>query len=284
MEQTEAIERPRCANCDAKLRGKFCHKCGEKVVDRQDFTLRHFLADVFSKFTHLDSKVLHSLWLLCRRPGFLSAAYLQGRRKPYMKPLALFFLINLLYFLTISVNGLRTFENPLQAQLRNPYSTVVKRMLAERLAGATETEKAAFEVAFDQQNHNLSKSMLLLLVPMLALCLWLLYLPQGLYFGEHLITALHFQALLVLQNIVLGIFFRGSITRFFLSPSPLYYLFIEVLEPLLWVGMFAWFTLKTVYPVGVLATLWRSIIVALWWMPALLLYRFIIFLATFYTI
>ncbi|MCC6462667.1 MAG: hypothetical protein IT260_19525 [Saprospiraceae bacterium] len=49
-------------------------------------------------------------------------------------------------------------------------------------------------------------------------------------------------------------------------------------------GVFAWFTLKTVYPAGALATLWRSIIFALWWMPVLLLYRFIIFLTTFYTI
>ena len=284
MEQTEDAARPRCATCDAKLRGKFCHKCGEKVVDREDFTLRHFLSEVFSKFTHLDSKVLRSLWLLCRRPGFLSAAYLQGRRKPYMKPLTLFFLVNLLYFLTISINHLRTFENPLQSQLRNPYSPVVERMVAERLAGATEAEKAAFELAFDQQNHQLAKSMLLLLVPVLAICLWLLYFREGVFFGEHLITALHFQALLVLQNMVLGIFFRGSLSGFFPLSPLLHQLFVELIEPILWVWLFAWFTLKTVYPASAPATLWRSFIFAACWLPALLLYRFVIFLVTFYSI
>lgn len=274
-----------CVNCGTELVGKFCHKCGEKKVGRSDFALSNFVKEVFEKFTHLDSKLLRSLWLLVSRPGFLTVEYLRGRRKPYMKPLSLFFIINLLYFLTIGFNTLRTYESPLHVQLLNHYSPVVQQMLDARFPTDKAAEMQAFEVRFDHQNHVLAKFLLLLMVPMMAATLWLLYGGQGFYFGEHLVTALHFQAVLLLLNMVLGIFMYGSVCSLFLNNTSFVAQFmLETGEPLLWVALFAFFTLKSVYRESHLSTILKTVLWTVAWLPTLILYRFLVFLATFYTI
>jgi len=273
-----------CVNCGTELVGKFCHKCGEKKVGRSDFALSNFVKEVFEKFTHLDSKLLRSLWLLVSRPGFLTVEYLRGRRKPYMKPLSLFFIINLLYFLTIGFNALRTYESPLRVQLRNPYSPVVQRMLDERFPTDKAAERQAFEMRFDQQNHTLAKSFLLLMVPMLAATLWLLYWRSGFYFGEHLVTALHFQAVMLGLNMVLGIFLGGGMSGLlFSNSSHVAHFMLEIGEPLLLVMLFAFFTLKSVYRESHLSTILKTVLWTVAWLPTLILYRFLVFLATFYT-
>jgi hypothetical protein len=271
-----------CANCGTELVGKFCHNCGEKKVSRKDFAASNFIQEVFEKFTHFDSKFLRSFWLLVSRPGFLTVEYWRGRRKPYLKPLSLFFIINLLYFLSIGVNHTRTYETPLRIQLLNLYSPVVQKMLDERFAAATEEERKDFETRFDRQNHTLAKSMLVLMVPVFAAVLWLLYWRQGFYFGEHLVTALHFQALLLVQNMVVGIFLKSGLFHILFGYFAHSDVVQEVVEPLLWVWALAFFTQKTVYRESRLRTALKAAVFALSWMPILILYRFMVFMATFY--
>ena len=57
----------------------------------------------------------------------------------------------------------------------------------------------------------------------------------------------------------------------------------DTVEPLSWVWLIAFFTLKTVYREGWVSTLLKSFTVTLLWLPVLFLYRFVVFLATFYT-
>lgn len=280
MEKTQT-ERPRCISCQAKLRGKYCHKCGEKVVKPSDFALARFFSDVFKKFTHLDSQVLRSFYWLIRRPGFLTAEYLRGHRRPYLKPIQLFFVINLLYFLSIGFSRYRTYESPMAAQLRNPYRPVVEQMLDQRFGPDSETARQDFELRFDQQNHVLAKAMLILIVPLLALIFWALY-PKR-YYGEHLITALHFQALILVLNMALGILTRGNISNYLLDAGDLLQFMNEVGEPLLWIGALAFFSFRAVYQSTLVGTLWRVAVLAFLWMPLLIGYRFLVFLVTFYT-
>lgn len=273
-----------CANCGAELIGKFCHECGEKKVSKKEFAAAGIIKDAFEKFTHFDSRLLRSLWLLMSRPGFLTVEFLNGRRKPYAKPFSLFFIINVLYFITIGINNFRTYETPLQVQRINPYSPIVADMLEHRLAGASEVEKKAFEAQFDRQNHLIAKSMLILIVPMIACALWLLYLKKPIYLGEHFLTAIHFQALLLVQNMLLGIVFGSSFTVLLFGYPPGWQLMTEFLEPLLWIGGLAFFTLKTVYRENHTRTALKAAALALLWMPMLIIYRFLVFLVTFYSI
>jgi hypothetical protein len=288
MQTKEDIEIPvSCANCGAKQKGDYCHKCGEKYLKRSDFALSKFLKDAFRSFTHLDSKLFSSLFLLMFKPGFLTAEYLKGKRKPYLKPLALFLIINALYFLTISFNRMRTYETPLHLQKQNLYHSIVVQLTEQRLTNAQAPEIKAFEATFNERNHNLSKSMLLLLVPLLAMALALIYFRKQRYFGEHLVTALHFFALMLILNMILGIFSRGSFVASLLHLIGFQMdmsLITEIIEPLCWLWMLSYLSLKTAYSEPWKGALFHSFILSFLFFPLLICYRFIVFLATFYSI
>ncbi len=42
---TEAIGVEQCVSCDAPLSGPYCARCGERVLEPEALTLRHFLVD-----------------------------------------------------------------------------------------------------------------------------------------------------------------------------------------------------------------------------------------------
>jgi hypothetical protein len=88
-----------CASCGVAFTGKYCHDCGEKKLSPdKDFSVWHFLKETFENFTHLDSKLLRSIWFLHVKPGFLTAEFTAGRRVRYMKPIPLFAIAALIFY------------------------------------------------------------------------------------------------------------------------------------------------------------------------------------------
>ena len=86
-----------CLNCGAPLQGPFCAHCGQRVAAARP-TLHHFLHEATHEFLHVDGKIWRSLWLLFRRPGFLTREYFAGRRVRYVGPVRLYLLFSVLYF------------------------------------------------------------------------------------------------------------------------------------------------------------------------------------------
>lgn len=95
----------RCLNCDAPTGDhRFCPECGQEhtapVLSVRDL-LHQFADDVLS----LDSKIVRTVVPLLIRPGFLTQEYLRGRRARYVRPLRLYLVTSLLYFLAVSLLG-----------------------------------------------------------------------------------------------------------------------------------------------------------------------------------
>ncbi|GAB3779242.1 DUF3667 domain-containing protein [Dyella agri] len=124
----------RCANCGAALGGEYCARCGERRLHPDEHTLRHVAGEWFEAFSHGEGRLLNSLRTLLFKPGELTREYFRGRRVPYTRPVALFFAVNLLYFL---LAVLQTFNTSLNTQLQMRPLVGVKQMLVMRhVAGA----------------------------------------------------------------------------------------------------------------------------------------------------
>ncbi|WP_346838662.1 DUF3667 domain-containing protein [Microbulbifer sp. SAOS-129_SWC] len=87
----------RCANCETPMLGPHCYACGqpEKGLVRH---FSHIVGDFFDTVFALDSRIVHTLWPLLTRPGFLTLEYLAGRRVRYVSPVRLFVFLCLLAF------------------------------------------------------------------------------------------------------------------------------------------------------------------------------------------
>lgn len=87
-----------CKNCGTELKGMYCHKCGQYALDvEQPFW--KYIKQYFENVYQFDSKVWSTLWLLFRRPGFLTNEFNAGKIASYVHPLRLLMFITVLFFL-----------------------------------------------------------------------------------------------------------------------------------------------------------------------------------------
>jgi len=184
----------RCANCSEPLGGKYCARCGEKRLAPADHTLRRYLEHLFEAFTHADGKIFLTLRLLVTRPGRLTADHLRGKRKPYIPPLELFLLANLVFFLLHPLIGSNTLTTDLNTQLHYTWHhALAESLVTPRLALRAVTAEA-YAATFDPAAITLAKSLVILVVPLFALVVLLLHWRQRRHFSAHLVFSLHFGA------------------------------------------------------------------------------------------
>lgn len=179
-----------CLSCSASLYGNFCHECGERVVESNDFTLKKIIGDGINIFTNLDSKLFKSFTTLLFRPGKLTVEYLRGRRKPYMKPFQIFLIVTVVFF--IIIYDFDAFLVPSQWFFTENYEMGIRIMdlVREKMEEKSMT-KNEIAVLYDSEVAGYSKLFLVTLLPFIALLTYLFKRKSMPEFGKHFILAIH---------------------------------------------------------------------------------------------
>jgi hypothetical protein len=192
-----------CGNYGAGLTGRFCAECGEKKLTPKDYTLGHFIEETIDGLTHLDSRFLRTLRLLLSKPGELSNAFFHGGRSRYTKPLSLFIIINIVFFFLQPHTGL--FANKYANYVANPGHHAAVR---DHLRKTGETEEA-YRARFNTNLQQQKKSLFIVAVPLLALCMLVVFAGTGRTYAEHLVFSVQVYAFLLvfLAALVLVVLF-----------------------------------------------------------------------------
>ncbi len=210
MEQHLPNASNECATCGATLQGKFCQDCGEKKLNPEhDFSVRHFLEETFESFTHLDSRVLRSFWLLFSRPGFLTAEFIAGRRVRYLKPIPFFIIAGVLFYLffgkaTAFFSNLGDMSQAYKQNnwVANTFHVDTESIFLQKASAAQQEPEVYWKKMAEDASHR-SKTWLFLIVPVWGMMLWLLFFRKIKWFAPHLIFALHGLTFFVLFDLLM---------------------------------------------------------------------------------
>lgn len=128
-----------CKNCGTELKGMYCHKCGQYALDvEQPFW--KYIKQYFENVYQFDSKVWSTLWLLFRRPGFLTNEFNAGKIASYVHPLRLLMFITVLFFLFVFL------------KIGNAVDSIEDKDIetfAEKLSGSSSEEFATLNEYYD---------------------------------------------------------------------------------------------------------------------------------------
>jgi hypothetical protein len=280
---------PRCPNCKAQSHGPYCHVCGQKLRTPHDYLLLNFIKHALHEFTDMDSKVLRSFRYLLFRPGKLTTEWHAGREGSFVKPVRLFIVVNIIYFIFLHLFPLNTIVVPLESQYSMQFYSPTIRPIVDRHIQTSHTTFKKFAEKYDEISSEQAKSLVVMMVPMFAVLLAILYYRKHLYFVEHLVFSLHFYsfflllisvgALLMNLIVLLGFrLFELQINEYLIDWDTL----ITVSDGLL-IFWYLLSALKKVY----IGKLWSNAIRAGMLTYSLLyilwLYRFILFFTSFYT-
>jgi len=182
----------RCPSCGHSSKGRFCSVCGEDKLRSKNYSLVGHLGEAFRVVTNIESGFFRSFRILITRPGLLTSEYFAGRRKLYLKPLQLFLFCNIIFFFVQSYTRFNTLSTPLHVHTQQlPYSGYARAKVNKVIIDRGITFKD-YQVRFDAIIENQSKTLVVLMIPMFALLLQVLYWRAGRYFVEHLVFSIHF--------------------------------------------------------------------------------------------
>lgn len=269
-----------CKNCAAELPETYCTVCGEKRFDKKQLTIKHFAEETFEGMVHFDTKFLRTLKVLFTKPGQLATDFVEGRQTRYMKPIAFFLVINLLFFLLMVFNPYSlSLTNYITFKPFINYDT--QRIVAEKIAHLHVTQQEYTHV-FDAKIKSESKAYIFIFIPMYGIICSLLFVTYRRMFVEHLIFALHFVAFILcvffleiyLVTFPLSIYFNGS------HQNDIDQL-IGILTPLLVSGYF-FFAVRKFYRSGVIWSVVTSAVIAYTFFNLIQAYRMLLFYKILY--
>ena len=276
----------RCPNCHRPLDARFCPDCGERRASDRHYSLAHFGEEIAETFTHADGTLWRTFKALVLRPGELTAAYMRGERMRFMKPLSLFLVISVVYFVVSSAAGARTFDTPLRVHMRRSnHGVIATRMVNERLT-KRKISLDSYETPFNKASTAHAKSLVIVMVPVFALVVMLLEIRRHRFALQHLIFSLHaYTFLLVLSIVVDGVL----VIPIWLIRSGRWILGGQQLDNavgfvvLLTMGVYYALALGRAYGDGRVAATLKSVALVVSMALILFLYRAFLFFVTYWT-
>lgn len=195
-----------CKSCGNTFAGLYCNHCGEKVLEARDRKFRIFFGKVLISTTFVDNRFARSIWLSIIRPGFLSREYVDGRRVNYMRPLQVFFILNLVYFLFPGV--LQMFNSTLYTQLHVlPHKNIAKAVVNAKLQSEG-ISFIGFELMYNDTTRGLAKLLVVVFVFLASLPLSIIFRKRNRYFMDHLALSVELSSFnLAVNAIFLSVLF-----------------------------------------------------------------------------
>jgi endogenous inhibitor of DNA gyrase (YacG/DUF329 family) len=193
-----------CPRCGRPIEARFCPECGERPFTKGQLSLVRWLAETGAALIDLEGPVAKSFVWLLTRPGELASLYVRGVRHGVVRPMQLFLLANLIYFVLQPFTGSGTFTTRLASHRRHQvYSRLVEPLVQRRLARGDMTAEH-YASTFDALSDQLARALVIVLIPLLACGLWLLHVRRRRYAVEHLVLATSFTSFLLVYATIVG--------------------------------------------------------------------------------
>ena len=270
-------EETTCRSCGNAHQLRFCPQCGEKRFDPRSLSIGHFFEETLEGLFHFDTKFLRTVRTLLRHPGQLSVDAVEGRRVGAVRPFQLFLIVNILIFFLL-------FSNPFSLPLKNyitykPFTSFHTVEQVDAHLAKHHVTMAAFEQEFDHAVHGLSKSLIIVLIPVYALVSGLLFMRMRRRVVEHLVFATHYITF-VLLVFLLMLFVAwpaeliGELIRS--RPGEVFDMVITALTSVLFV-VWLFFAVRRFYGARVLHALLAAVLVGGAFFYVLQAYRMLLF-------
>jgi hypothetical protein len=175
-----------CRNCHNNFKGNYCNYCGEKAFNEHDKKITHLFEEAFHFLTHFDNKFFRSLKLMFVKPGLVAKEFANGKTKHYYSPFSMFLVAIFLYLLFPTLQGLNiSFYNHLNNNHYIGLDFPTKWANAKVIQEHTSLEELSEK--FNHLSPKIAKVLLIMLVPLAALILRLLFRRKKVYFYDHFI-------------------------------------------------------------------------------------------------
>jgi hypothetical protein len=272
-------------SCGEPLTGRYCSGCGERAFNKHDYSIRHSLELISESLFHLDGRVLNTFRLLLEQPGALAAYFFEGRRKHYMGPAQCFVVANLIYLLIQPFTGVTTFTTTMEQQMtQRSWHALARKMIEAKIAAAGHS-KEIYADRFDHTAHLQAHTLLIILVPLAAIVLMLLFGRSRRFFAEHLVFSFYLNAFFLIWYAMATWLCMVGLMLWMLAGRPVnfdIYEWLIIMSIGVPFAIYLYFANRRFFAESRSITWLKSILMVLSYLGIITAYRFILFFVTYY--
>ena len=265
-----------CKSCGNQFSGLYCNLCGEKVVIASDRSFRKLMSNILVALTFADNKVFKTLLNVVARPGWVSKEITEGRTIRFLKPISLFFVLNLIYFLFPLV---QLFNASLKTQLSTSYAKLAQQLIAEKMVNLHIRDVNAFQLMYDEKTLGYAKMLVIIFAFIASLPMNLLYRSSKRFFSDHVG--------LMIELACFNLFVNALLVTMLAKILPIGIYLDENAFSILFIITNIYFLLRassTFYDSNGWKLIIKSIFMLAFLKIALEVYRFMLFLVTIWTL
>ncbi|MGJ8746062.1 DUF3667 domain-containing protein [Polaribacter sp.] len=159
-----------CKNCEQNFNGNYCSNCGQNSnIRKVDY--KYLLNEIPNSIFQINRGFLFTLKELFTRPGHSIRAFLEGKRKNHVKPLAFILLTSTLYVVAHYFLGNQTFVD-------------------DAISGFTSKSEVENSDLINWISKNQTYA-ILILVPFFSFASYLSFLKSNYNYFEHLVLNIY---------------------------------------------------------------------------------------------
>lgn len=274
-----------CMSCGEPLTGRYCSACGERADSKHDYSIGHFLEMTTESLFHLDGRVVNTFRLLLQRPGALAESFFEAGRKRYMGPVQCFIVANLIYLLIQPLTYVSTFTTTMEQQMTQRYWSPMARRWIEAKIATSGISQEIYADRWEHTAHLQAHTLLILLVPLTAVFLFVLFGRSRKFFAEHLVHSFYFNAVFLIWFAMATWIWTVGVKLWVVAGGGLNG---DVMEwsVILIIGIpftvYLYFANRRFFMESLSVTCIKSILLILSYLGTITVYRFILFFTTFY--
>lgn len=209
-----------CANCGTAVALHYCPNCGQKRTEGR-LHMRHLASEFVHNYLGTDSGFFFTIRELLVRPGHAVNAFLEGKRKPFLKPVQFYLLMLTLFFIVSEVLNVNPMDIGMEVNRDLGYAPDPEKMARKE-----------YQLAVEMYSQNL-KVIFSVLLFVLAFAMKVLYRKQPYTFTEVLVFSMYLYGISYLFSCLLTALLAVN-----LSPAVhsflLYFIYFACLVYMIW--------------------------------------------------
>lgn len=129
--------------------------CGQENLEPKE-TVWHLVQHFFNDITHFDGKFFSTVKLLLRKPGFLSAEYIAGRRMSYLNPIRMYVFTSAFFFIILF--SLKKPEDMVKSDASQNLAQLEKTLKSDQLelVHASEDDREDLNSSIDKLSREIN--------------------------------------------------------------------------------------------------------------------------------
>ncbi len=164
----------------------------KKTEIHSDLSIKHFIKHLTKESLHIDKRIKETLGALLFKPGQLTKTYFSDNKDQYIHPFRFYLAINFIFFFLTPMMSTPKFQVFSYSMKSLGEASSFHQNILDNTISSSGISQEIFSERFNAHLKYNQSAYVIIVIPVMALLMKLIYIGRKRFFMEHVIYAIHY--------------------------------------------------------------------------------------------